>query len=102
MTVGKILASKVLIVRPDGPAAFGMTPAQRLERLAVRGGLKTTDHSGEADIIIRGDHIYGAGLFNEIPGAAPGTVLVDGSGRALAGSLLAAWFRYSSTRERAQ
>jgi phosphatidylglycerophosphate synthase len=90
MTVGKILASKVLIVRPDGPAAFGMTPAQRLERLAVRGSLKTTDHSGEADIIIRGDHVYGASLFNELPDAEPGTVLVDGAGRALAARVDAA------------
>ncbi len=77
-------ASKVLIVRPDGPAAFGMTPAQRLERLAAREGLTIIDRAGEADVIIRGDHVYGAGLFNALTRSAPGTVLVDGAGRALA------------------
>ena len=77
-------ASKVLIVRPDGPAAFGMTPAERLERLAARESLTETDRAGEADVIIRGDHVYGAGLFNALARSAPGTVLVDGAGRALA------------------
>ncbi len=82
-------ASKVLIVRPDGPAAFGMTPAERLERLAAREGLTIidgagTDRADEADIVIRGDHVYGAGLFNALVRAAPGTVLVDSAGRALA------------------
>jgi len=77
-------ASNILIVRPDGPAAFGMTPADRLERLAAREGLTTTDRAGEADVIIRGDHVYGAGLFNALTQSAPGTVLVDGEGRALA------------------
>ena len=89
MTAGKVLAGKVLIVRPDGPAAFGMTPAQRLERLAVREGLTAVvgsgaGHSGEADVIFRGDHVYGAGLFNELARSEPGTVLVDNAGRALA------------------
>jgi phosphatidylglycerophosphate synthase len=77
-------ASKVLIVRPDGPAAFGMTPAERLERLAAREGMKITDRADEADVVIRGDHVYGAGLFNALTQSAPGTVLVDGEGRALA------------------
>ena len=77
-------ASKVLIVRPDGPAAFGITPAERLERLAAREGMKITDRIGEAEVVIRGDHVYGAGLFNALTQSAPGTVLVDGEGRALA------------------
>jgi phosphatidylglycerophosphate synthase len=82
-------ASKVLIVRPDGPAAFGMTPARRLERLAARAGLTIIDRAGtdradNADVIIRGDHVYGASLFNALVEAAPGAVLVDGTGRALA------------------
>jgi hypothetical protein len=46
-------ASKVLIVRPDGPAAFGTTPAQRLQRLAARESLTATDRAGEADVINR-------------------------------------------------
>ncbi len=77
-------ASKVLIVRPDGPAAFGTTPAQRLQRLAARESLTATDRVGEADVIIRGDHVYGATLFDALARSAPGTVLVDGAGRALA------------------
>ena len=82
-------ASKVLIVRPDGPAAFGMTPARRLERLAARAGLTIidaagTDRAAAADVIIRGDHVYGASLFNALVETAPGAVLVDGTGRALA------------------
>ena len=90
-------ASKVLIVRPDGPAAFGMTPARRLERLAARAGLTIIDAAGTdrpadadadaaaaADVIIRGDHVYGASLFNALVETAPGAVLVDGTGRALA------------------
>ena len=78
---------KVLIVRPDGPAAFGITPAERLERLAAREGLTTTDRAGEAGLIIRGDHVYGAGLFKALTRSAPGTVLIDGAGRALAASV---------------
>ena len=82
-------ASKVLIVRPDGPAAFGMTPARRLERLAARAGLTIidaagTDRAGDADVIIRADQVYGASLFNALVETAPGAVLVDGTGRALA------------------
>ena len=82
-------ASKILIVRPDGPAAFGITPAERLERLAARAGLTVIDRTGTdradaADLIIRGDHVYGDGLFNALAQSAPGTVLVDGEGRALA------------------
>jgi phosphatidylglycerophosphate synthase len=77
-------AKKLLIVRPDGPASFGATPAQRLEKLGSRQGLTITDSANDADLIIRGDHIYGASLFNALSEAAPGTVLVDGTGRALA------------------
>jgi phosphatidylglycerophosphate synthase len=77
-------ASKMLIVRPDGPAAFGMTPAERLERQAAREGLTIVDRAGEAEIIIRGDHVYGASLFTGLLQAAPGTVLIDAAGRALA------------------
>lgn len=77
-------ASRVLIVRSNGPAAFGATPAERLERLCARAGLATTGHAAEADIIIRGDHVYGAGLFQALTGTAPGTVLVDSAGRAVA------------------
>ncbi|MFQ5567002.1 MAG: CDP-alcohol phosphatidyltransferase family protein [Paracoccaceae bacterium] len=83
-------AGKVLIVRQDGPAAFGITPAERLRRLAARAGLSVTEHAGEADLIIRGDHVYGAGLFNALVQSAPGTVLVDGAGRALAARVDAA------------
>ncbi|MHA1528903.1 MAG: CDP-alcohol phosphatidyltransferase family protein, partial [Alphaproteobacteria bacterium] len=77
-------ASKVLIVRPDGPAAFGNTPAQRLERMTGREGLTTTSSASEADVIIRGDHVYGTSLFGSLLQAAPGAVLVDTAGRALA------------------
>jgi phosphatidylglycerophosphate synthase len=77
-------ASKVLIVRPNGPAAFGTTPTERLERLADRAGLTMTDSAADADIIIRGDHVYGANLFTALTGSAPGTVLIDGAGRTLA------------------
>jgi len=83
-------ANKVLIVRPDGPAAFGMTPAQRLDRLAAREGLTTTSSASEAGVIIRGDHVYGTSLFSALLQAAPGTVLVDAAGRALAARVDAA------------
>ena len=77
-------ASKVLIVRPGGPAAFGITPSERLARLSERQKLTVTSSPADADIIIRGDHIYGANLFEALARSAPGTVLVDGTGRALA------------------
>jgi phosphatidylglycerophosphate synthase len=83
-------ASKALIVRAAGPAAFGMTPAERLERLSARMGLALTDKPAEADLIVRGDHVYGASVFNELVRSAPGTVLVDGAGRALAARVDAA------------
>ena len=83
-------ASKLLIVRPNGPAAFGMTSSQRLERLAEREGLTTTSNTSEADLIIRADHVYGASLFNALARSAPGTVLVDSAGRALAARVDAA------------
>ncbi len=83
MKAAKNSAGKVMIVRPDGTVAFGTTPAERLERLTLREGLTVTDGASDADVIIRGDHVYGAGLFNELARAVPGTVLVDGSGRAL-------------------
>lgn len=76
-------AGQVLIVRAAGPAAFGMTPAERLERLAARQGLGVTDRAEAADLIIRGDHVLGASVFNELARAAPGTVLVDERGRAI-------------------
>jgi phosphatidylglycerophosphate synthase len=76
-------ASKVLIVRPDGPAAFGLTPAERLARQAARMGMTVTDHAQDADMVIRGDHVYGATLFNELARAEPGTVLVDAAGGAM-------------------
>jgi phosphatidylglycerophosphate synthase len=77
-------ASKLLIVRPNGPASFGMTPVERLEKLGSRRGLTVTGSAADADVIIRGDHIYGASLFNPLVEAAPGTVLVDATGQALA------------------
>ncbi|MCH8951336.1 MAG: CDP-alcohol phosphatidyltransferase family protein [Proteobacteria bacterium] len=66
-----------------------MTPARRLERLAARAGLTIidaagTDRAGDADVIIRADQVYGASLFNALVETAPGAVLVDGTGRALA------------------
>lgn len=91
-------AGKVLIVRAAGPAAFGMTPAERLERLSARQGLGVADGAGTAgieaadiesagieaaDVIVRGDHVFGAPVFNELARAAPGTVLVDEHGRAV-------------------
>jgi phosphatidylglycerophosphate synthase len=76
-------ASKVLIVRENGPASFGMTPAERLEKQGSRQGLTMTDSAHDADVIIRGDHIYGASVFNALVKAAPGTVLVDATGQAL-------------------
>jgi len=83
-------ASKVLIVQPDGPAAFGATPVQRLERMTGREGLTTTASAGDADVIIRGDHVYGTSLFSALLQAAPGTVLIDAAGRALAARVDAA------------
>ncbi|HUS52444.1 MAG TPA: CDP-alcohol phosphatidyltransferase family protein [Thermohalobaculum sp.] len=77
-------SSKVLIVRPNGPAAFGMTPAERLVRLSERARLTMASAAGDADVIIRGDHVYGANLFDALVGSAPGTVLTDDAGRALA------------------
>jgi phosphatidylglycerophosphate synthase len=84
------LSSRILIVRPNGPAAFGFTPAQRLERLAAREGMPITGDSADADIVFRGDHVYGAGLFKSMTEATAGTVLVDNDGRALAARVDAA------------
>lgn len=90
MTASEVLASKVLIVRPSGPAAFGMTPEKRLEKLAHRQKITVTDRADDADIIFRGDHVYGANLFNTLIAATPGTVLIDAAGRALAARIDAA------------
>ena len=65
-------AGKVLIVRAAGPEAFGMTPGERLERLSTRQGLAVTRDADEADVIVRGDHVYGASVFNELWRSAPG------------------------------
>ncbi len=77
-------ASSVWIVRPAGTAAFGISPAERLARLSARHGLTLGDDPARADLIVRGDHVYGAQVFNALAAAAPGTVLVDSAGRALA------------------
>jgi phosphatidylglycerophosphate synthase len=77
-------ASKLMVVRPSGPASFGMTPAQRLARLSARAGLTMTDSAAQADVIFRGDHVCGTNLFDALARSAPGTVLIDGNGRALA------------------
>jgi len=95
-------AGKVLIVRAAGPAAFGMTPGERLERLSARQGLALAKRAGEADAIVRGDHVYGASVFNELVRSAPGTVLVDEAGRALGARVDAAsrdWARALLDRE---
>ena len=84
MKAETMTAGKVLVVRAAGPSAFGMTPAERLERLAARTKMGLARDPGEADLIIRGDHVYGASVFNALADAAPGTVLVDAGGRALA------------------
>jgi phosphatidylglycerophosphate synthase len=83
-TASEVTASKVLIVRPSGPAAFGITPAERLEKLAHRQKIAVTDSAGDADVVFRGDHVYCANLFDTLIEAAPGTVLVDDTGLALA------------------
>ncbi|HUF86113.1 MAG TPA: CDP-alcohol phosphatidyltransferase family protein [Thermohalobaculum sp.] len=77
-------SGKVLIVRAAGPAAFGLTPRERLERLSARQGLELTEDPAQAGLIVRGDQVYGAAVFNALAASAPGTVLVDGHGRALA------------------
>lgn len=77
-------ARTVLVVQPKGPAAFGMTPEQRLLKQAANRKLAIAGTADEADVIIRGDHVYGAGLIDALVGAVPGTVLVDMAGRALA------------------
>jgi phosphatidylglycerophosphate synthase len=79
-----IAAPGLWIVRPGGQAAFGMTPSGRLARQAARKGLRMAGTAAEAGIVIRGDHIYGSDVFDTLAEAAPGTVLVDGAGRALA------------------
>ena len=84
MNASEVTASKLLIVRPSGPAAFGITPAERLEKLAHRQKMAVTDSAGDADVVFRGDHVYGANLFNTLLGATPGTVLIDDTGLALA------------------
>ncbi len=80
-------ASSVLIVREAGPASFGQTPRARLERQAARKGLAVAARADEAELVIRGDHVYGTALFDALAAAAPGTVLVDAEGRALAARL---------------
>ena len=75
---------KIFIVRAAGPAAFGMTPAQRLARQAERKGMAVADTPAGAEIVIRGDHIYGSDLFDALARSEPGTVLLDDAGRALA------------------
>jgi len=74
----------VMIVQSGGQAAYELTPSQRLARQAARKGLQITDSAAEVAIVIRGDHVYGSDLFDALADAAPGTVLVDDTGRALA------------------
>ncbi len=76
-------AGKAFVVRAAGQPAFGMTPAERLERLSARRGIAMAARADEADLIVRGDHIYGATVFNALADSEPGTVLVDAGGRAL-------------------
>jgi len=61
-----------------------MTPSQRLARQAERHEMSLATSAEEADLIIRGDHIYGTALFAALSEAAPGTVLTDDLGRAMA------------------
>ena len=75
---------KIFVLRPAGPEAFGMTPAQRLARQAQREGLEVGEAPEGAVMLVRGDHIYGSTLFNALARSEPGTVLVDDAGRALA------------------
>ncbi len=77
-------AGKAFVVRAAGPSAFGMTPAERLARLSARRGIAMAGTADEADLILRGDHVYGATVFNALADSEPGTVLVDAEGRALA------------------
>lgn len=77
-------ASRVFIVREGGPESFGQSPRARIERQAARRGLAITARAGDADLVLRGDHVYGTALFDALAAAEPGTVLVDGEGRALA------------------
>jgi phosphatidylglycerophosphate synthase len=74
-----------------------MTPAERLVRLSELKGLTIAGSAAEADVIIRGDHVYGANLFEALAGSAPGTVLIDGTGRALAARVDAASRNWGAT-----
>jgi phosphatidylglycerophosphate synthase len=83
-------ASKILIVREGGPASFGQTPRARLERQVARRGLALATGAVEADVVLRGDHVYGNAVIDALAAADPGTVLVDAEGRALAARIDAA------------
>ncbi len=75
---------EAMIVRPGGAAAFGLTPVERLRRSLARAGLSETATGEGAAMILRGDHIYGAGVIEALRVAPPATVLTDAEGRAVA------------------
>ena len=68
---------EAMIVRPGGAAAFGLTPVERLRRSLARAGLSETATGEGAAMILRGDHIYGAGVIEALRDAPPATVLTD-------------------------
>ncbi|MDT8344125.1 MAG: CDP-alcohol phosphatidyltransferase family protein [Thermohalobaculum sp.] len=70
------------LVGPEGQAAFGLNGAARLLRQFPRTGLVagTPDVAG---VILRADHVYGAGVLAALAEAAPGTVLTGADGRAV-------------------
>lgn len=72
-----------LIVQPGGAPAFGLTPVERLRRALARAGA-VEGGADAANVVLRGDHIYGAGVVEALLAAAPATVLTDGEGRAVA------------------
>lgn len=63
---------------------FGLDGRTRLTRQLSRLGMDRTGDAGSADILLSGDCLFGASVLAVLAGAAPGTVLVDDSGRACA------------------
>ncbi|WP_234455332.1 CDP-alcohol phosphatidyltransferase family protein [Thermohalobaculum xanthum] len=70
------------IIGPEGQAAFGLSGAARLARQLPRAGMRPGDEA-EASVLLRADHVYGAGVLTALAQAAPGTVLIDAEGRAV-------------------
>ncbi|MEM9043646.1 MAG: CDP-alcohol phosphatidyltransferase family protein [Pseudomonadota bacterium] len=72
-------ATTAAIIGASSIEAFGLTPPARLNRQFLRAGLNQVA-AEQADILLSGGHVFGNSVITALASAAPGTVLVDGSG----------------------